>query len=97
MYRDTSIILTVLKQQPRKRNKMKLITNNTDPMDSTGTVIRADLSADGKSTTYSVYHNGVLLDAIKDDSVLTVAAKDDKDNATKVAIIKANAYSKVAI
>ena len=86
-----------LLKQSNQGNEMKLITNNTDPMDSTGTVIRADLSADGKSTTYSVYHNGVLLDAIKDDSVLTVAAKDDKDNAAKVATIKANAYSKVAI
>ena len=74
---------------------MKLITNNTDPLNRDGVIIRADISDDGKSTTYKVYNNGVLLDTIIDDSVLTTANNVDSATVDKVATIKKNAYSKV--
>lgn len=76
---------------------MKLITNNTNPLDNTGVVIRADLSSDGKSTTYKVFNDGILLDTITDNSVLTTAGDLDPDTVARKAQIKANAYSKVSI
>ena len=75
---------------------MKLITNNKDAFDNKGIVIRADVSLDGKSTTFKVFQDGVLLDTITDDSVLTVARDDnDQNRADRKAQIAVNAYSKV--